>query len=83
MYYNRLKPYKLSTNCQPDPLDPWDYEVGDPTHTSDEQDRPLTSRQVSEDQDHLEQPASLPNTNAGLTVELRRSTRIRRPAQAS
>ena len=58
VHYNRLKPYKLSTNCQPDPLDPWDYLVGDPTHTSDnEQDRPPTSRQVSEDQDHLEQPA--------------------------
>ena len=35
VHYNRLKPYKLSTNCQPDPLDPWDYLVGDPTHTSD------------------------------------------------
>ena len=80
VHYNRLKPYRLSTNCQPDPLDPWDYLVGDPTHTSDnEQDRPLTSRQVSEDQDRLEQPASLPNTNVDPTVELRRSTRIRRP----
>ena len=56
LHYNRLKPYKLSTNCQPDP---WDL-VGDPMHTSDnEQGRPLTSCQVSEqDQDHSEQPAT-------------------------
>ena len=51
-------------------------------HISDKQDRPLTSRQVSEDHDHVEQPApalpaKLPNTNAGPTVELWRSTKIR------
>ena len=70
VHYNRMKPYKLPTNCQPDPLDPWDYLVGDPTHTSDkEQGKPLTSRQVSEDQDCSEQPASLPNTNEGPIVE--------------
>jgi hypothetical protein len=79
VHYNRLKPYRLSTISQPDSLDPWDYLSGDPTHPSDNKQGSPTIPKVAEDQDQLEQPASLPQANEGPVVELRRSTRIRRP----
>jgi hypothetical protein len=80
LHYNQLKPYKLSANSQPDSLDPWDYLSSDPTHPSDmyEQGSP-TIPKVTEDQDQLEQPTSLPQADDGPVVELRCSTRIRRP----